>query len=379
MMDTSTTQQTFSISGAGPAGLAAAIAISDNHARAVVYEKHDDVGYRFHGDFQGLENWTTEQDVLDEFSKLGIMPNFDHKPIHEVNVYGPNDTKKIVHSEKPLLYLISRGAQIGTLDYGLKQQALYKDIPIYFSQTISVMPKGGIVTQGPHRADVIAVGYLFDTDMPDGLYMAVMDELAPKGYAYLVIWNGRGTLSTCMFDDFHQERVYLQRTKEFFKQKLGLKMNNPRHFGGTGNFQIPKTVRNGDILYAGESAGFQDPLFGFGIRSSILTGAAAGQALASGSPDSYEQFWKKRVEGFQQTGMTNRWFYARLGNVGYSRLINSFSNDGDIRNQMNREYSPRLWKQLWYQLISHKQSELLNITPGCECTWCRCAHADQVA
>ncbi|MCW8966182.1 MAG: NAD(P)-binding protein, partial [Candidatus Pacearchaeota archaeon] len=58
------------VSGAGPAGLSAAITISDKGKSAVVYEKRADVGYRFHGDFQGLENWTTEEDVLAEFASL---------------------------------------------------------------------------------------------------------------------------------------------------------------------------------------------------------------------------------------------------------------------------------------------------------------------
>ena len=372
-MDMQTTQKVIQISGAGPAGLAASIAITDRNALAAVYEKHDDVGHRFHGDFQGLENWTTHEDVLDEFATLGVKSNFDHKPIHEITVYGPDDIQKIVHSERPLLYLISRGPQAGSLDIGLKQQVLDRGISIHFSETINTLPQGGIVTQGPHRADVIAVGYLFETNMPDGLYMAVMDELAPKGYAYLVIWNGRGTISTCLFDDFHQERAYLQRTVDFFTEKTGLNMGNPRHFGGTGNFQIPKTARKGDILYAGESAGFQDPLFGFGIRSSILTGAIAGRALAEEKPEIYENFWKKRIRNLQQVGMANRWFYNRLGNSGYARLMLHFPENSDIRLRMHHAYKDQLWKRLWYQLIKHQRPKLFCVTPGCECTWCRCS------
>ena len=145
-MDMQTTQKIIQISGAGPAGLAASIAITDRNALAAVYEKHDDVGHRFHGDFQGLENWTTHEDVLDEFATLGVKSNFDHKPIHEITVYGPDDIQKIVHSERPLLYLISRGPQAGSLDIGLKQQVLDRGISIHFSETINTLPQGGIVT-----------------------------------------------------------------------------------------------------------------------------------------------------------------------------------------------------------------------------------------
>ncbi len=53
------------ISGAGPAGLAAALTIAKAGGKAVVHELKGEVGARFHGDFQGLENWTTAEDCGD--------------------------------------------------------------------------------------------------------------------------------------------------------------------------------------------------------------------------------------------------------------------------------------------------------------------------
>jgi len=54
------------IAGAGPAGLAAAITLAKNGRQVVVHEARNEVGDRFNGDFQGLENWTTEQNVLEK-------------------------------------------------------------------------------------------------------------------------------------------------------------------------------------------------------------------------------------------------------------------------------------------------------------------------
>ena len=361
------------VSGAGPAGLAAALAVTAAGQHALVYEKHADVGTRFHGDFQGLENWTTREDVLEELASLGINTDFEHVPIREVVGFDPAGVMKIVRSAQPLFYLVRRGAQPGSLDYALKEQALAAGVEIRFRSPASHLPNGGVVSEGPRRADAIVAGYLFDTDMADGIYLAVSDELAPKGYAYLLINQGRGTVATCLFVDFHNERRYLERSIDFFDNQVGLRMYNQRRFGGGGNFSLPRTARKGNILYAGEAAGFQDPLFGFGIRWALLSGAAAGRALATGNPGQYDQVWKRRMRPYQQTAATNRWIYERLGNRGYSFALRQFPKDGDGRDRLHRSYTPRWWKRGWYHITaSGRVKPLLKLRTDCDCTWCRC-------
>jgi len=366
-------QTVIEISGAGPAGLGAALAVAKAGAHARVYERKGDVGSRFHGDFQGLENWTTETDVLEELDQLGVAADFEHTPFSDIVCFGPGGIERTVHSQRPLFYLLRRGAGNGTLDQYLKQQALAAGVDIHFNENLSRLPQGGIVTEGPHRADAIAAGYLFGTDRADAAYAAVSEQLAPGGYAYLLICNGHATMATCLFRDFHQERTYLRRCVDFFTDKTGIRMETPRRFGGSGNFCLPKRVHKGNILYAGEAAGFQDPLFGFGIRWALLSGAAAGRALADRQPAAYEAFWKHRLRDYHKTAACNRWLYARLGDRGYRELLKHYPADGDIRERMHHAYAPRLWKRLWYNLfLSRHQAAVLNIHDGCDCTWCRC-------
>ena len=76
-----TGNEPIQIVGAGPAGLAAAITLSKADRQVVVHEARSEVGYRFQSDLQGLENWTTEQDVLAMLAELGIAPTgFDCLP-----------------------------------------------------------------------------------------------------------------------------------------------------------------------------------------------------------------------------------------------------------------------------------------------------------
>ena len=362
------------ISGAGPAGLAAALYIHKAGGQARVYERRKDVGVRFHGDFQGLENWTTDIDVLEELRSFGIKTDFDYQPFHNVVCFDPLAEPHHFNSKLPLFYLVKRGRVSGSLDMSLKQQALDAGVEICFEQSVKTLTDGGIVTHGPQRADVIAAGYLFDTDMPDGAWAAISDELAPKGYAYVLVHEGRGTLASCMYAGFHNERDYVSRCVEFFQQHIELTMRNEKHFGGAGNSVIHHIAHKGNILYAGEAAGFQDALFGFGMRWAMLSGSQAAKALLADDADSYEHELDRRLRQYMQVSEVNRWFYHRLGNRGYRSILNRHTGQ-DAREWMQRGYRPRWWTPLaHFMLVRNNRKPFLNIHEDCNCTWCKCQH-----
>lgn len=362
----------LAVVGAGPAGLAAALAIRRAGRSVVVHERNRDVGTRFHGDFQGLENWTTEGDVLDELSALGIEPDFPATPFREVVCFGPDGRAYQFRARRPLFYLVRRGVAEDTLDQALKRQAQARGVEIRFGSSVDQLPEGGVVTGGPRRGDVIASGYLFDTELPNGAYAVVSEQLAPGGYAYLLVSGGRATLATCLFADFHREREYLGRTVAFFRQKTGVRVRDAVRFGGVGNVWLARSARRGGLLYAGEMAGFQDALFGFGMRCALISGAIAGGSLLS-DLNQYDRLWQRRLRGFMQAGAVNRAIYRRLGDRGYSFVLNRYPVDLDVRGWMRRAYAPVWWKRLLYPLTRVRRPLQAEPHAACDCTWCRCS------
>lgn len=367
---------TVEIAGAGPAGLAAALTLAKYGGHAVVTERHRDVGHRFHGDFQGLENWSTAGDVLEELAAMGIEPTFEHTPFSECVFYDPTGREYVYRSERPIWYLVRRGSAPGTLDHGLKRQALAAGVDLRLNTPKAHLPDGGIVAHGPRRVDVIAVGYVFDTDRADGAYAAISDELAPKGYSYLLICGGRGTVASCMFADFHNEKTYLGRTVEFFREKIGIELRNAARFGGYGNVIADSSPQKNRMLYVGEAAGFQDALFGFGIRYAMLSGHLAAQAWLAGVPEDFDRLWRRRLGGLLKTAVVNRYFYEKLGHRGYASLMRRINAASDVRHWLQEYYSSRTTKSLLYPLarrrIARHPPLVARCIDGCDCTWCRC-------
>ena len=363
----------FQIVGAGPAGLAAAIALARAGRRVVVHEAAAQVGSRFQGDYQGLENWTTENDVLDALRGQGIACNFSALPCREGVVFDAWGTRYEIRSDHPLFYMVERGPGPGTLDSALLAQARESGVEVRFKSRIRQIEGPGILAAGPGAADSIAVGLHFETSMSDGWWAICDDDLAPQGYAYLLVANGRGTVKSCMFSKFKREREYVARTIERFRKLVGLEMKNPRPHGGAGNFRIPASAYSGIHPVVGEQAGFQDTLWGFGMRLAIASGVLAASSLNDGGD--YDARWRSELDPLLRTGVVNRAFYGGLGNRGYRWLLRRASGSRDVREFLRRHYHPTLVKRLLYPwAISRVQSRRHDVTcdhVDCACVWCR--------
>ncbi len=213
--------------------------------------------------------------------------------------------------------------------------------------------------------------------MEDGFWVNLDDELAPQGYAYLLVMNGHGTVKSCMFSGFKQEHVYVQRTVAAFQRLVGLEMLNPCPHGGAANFHIPARAVTGAHPVVGEEAGFQDFLWGFGMRYAIVSGVLAARSLLEGKD--YDLLWRRELWPPMWSSMVNRVIFAMLGNRGYRWILQKNRvREWDVHRVLHRVYQPwpikRLllpWARLRYN--SQRRDESCDHV-NCTCVWCR--HGD---
>jgi len=370
------TLRKIDVVGAGPAGLVAAINLAKGGLAVTLHEAAPNVGHRFHGDFQGIENWTTESDVRDFLKRINVDVNFRFVPFRGGIFASPSLQRREIRTREPLFYLVERGGEEGCLDFGLLQQAEAAGVKMAFNARAWNIDGGGLIAVGPRGADMIAKGIVFDTSLDDEAYAIVDDRLAPKGYAYLLVNQRRATLATVIGRDFRNEKIYFQRTLETFKKLVPMRMENIKEFGGYGNFFLRPTAIEGKKLYLGESAGFQDALFGFGMRYAMTSGFLAAQSIIHGRQ--YDDLWKKEVLPLLRTSLANRLVYEFLGNPGYEYIAKRIAQRRDLRQVLRVAYKPSLLKIALFPvaLVAGNFLKRLRVEDkschhdNCSCVWC---------
>ncbi len=361
------------IIGAGPAGLAAALYLAREGHKPVVFEQATDVGRRFTGDFQGLENWSSEDDVTEVLSAVGIARDFRCVPFADGTVFGPSGKSYDIRPTRPLFYLVERGAGAGSLDTGLKQQVLDAGIEIRFGRKVEHATAGKvIVATGPRSPSAIARGMTFQTSHPDGYYGFLGEQFAPRGYAYLLVCGGRATLATCLFDDFKHATDYFKRALDAILKAVPLEVRNPSPFGGYINFRIHRPwVKNNRLYFVGERAGFQDALWGFGLRYAMLSGVLAARAIIHG--EDYDALCQEQIVPQMETALANRLIFSQLGNHGYDWVLRRLAGL-DVISKLREHYAPSPPKRMLFEVAKRRIHSQLR-EPSCDaddcsCLWC---------
>ena len=158
------------------------------------------------------------------------------------------------------------------------------------------------------------------------------------------------------------------------KNLINIDLQQAKEFGGFGNFFLPSiTTGKDNILYVGENAGFQDALWGFGIRHALTSGYLAAESIITGQP--YEKLVQEQILPFLETALANRWVYARLGIKGY-RFILKYLGKRDVIEVLRKHHQYTISKKISYLVARYwYRSRLIDkqcLHLNCHCVWCRC-------
>lgn len=313
------------ILGAGPAGLGAAINLAKAGYEVDVFEKNQDVGKRFRGDLQGLENWSEKGDVLAHLQEMNIEVNFDCDPFAEFRVTDGFRLETITF-KKPFFYLVKRGPLKGSLDQGLKKQALQAGVRIHFGQTLL---KPDIAATGPISREIAGIdkGIVFKTKIKDIAIGMVNEQSDVKGYSYLLVTKGYGCMGTVLVDQLDAVNRCLEKTKQLFSGLIDLDIRNPRPMGGVASFSTKNIFQENGTRYVGEAAGIQDLLWGYGIRSALTSGFLAARSIITGK--SYDILARKQFHHKLKAGVVNRFFWEKLVSKRFPFFMNKLKTSKD--------------------------------------------------
>lgn len=303
------------IAGAGPAGLACAIHLSRAGRPVTVSEARPTVGARFIGGLQILENFSEGEDARDFLTRIGIAPDFLGRGLTEAELFDARLRRTRVRSARPFAYFLRRGPEDGTLDVSLLLQARRAGAAVEFDARRDTADSD-VVATGPKAPDGLAREMTFRTTSPDRVQVLFDAMRAPAGYAYFFVENGWATLGCAVVRDLRRIDRHFEFCVKRFREIADFSVSDERTGYSYMNFALGDSALVGSARLAGEAGGFQDYLFGLGIRYALTTGWLAARSLIEGR--SYDELWEGHVGAKRRAGLGLRLMYESLGDAGMS-------------------------------------------------------------
>src|SRR5262249_17773860 len=113
-----------------------------------------------------------------------------------------------------------------------------------------------------------------------------------------------------------------------------------------GDFDLTRSTTVEYRRYVGEAAGFQDYLFGFGIRYALLSGALAARSIIEGV--NYDKLCRDCLRSQLRTSLVNRYWYEFLGQSGYDMLVRTSGRARDPKQFWMRIYTRPFLRMVVY-------------------------------
>jgi flavin-dependent dehydrogenase len=330
------------IAGAGPSGLAAAIALARAGRSVEVHEAKRDVGMRFIGDLQIIEGASEAESVPDFLDRIGIERNFYFRAADWATFYDHRNAARVIRSAAPYGWFIRRGAEEGTLDRGLLAQAQAAGAKVIFNSRLAA---ADIIATGPASPDGLAREMTWHTSEPERIDVFFDHKLAPGGYSYLFILDGIATFGCAIVADFKHIDDYFEHSLAAAQRRHRFEVPAEHRSGYSYmNFHLKRQATSNGARYVGEAAGFQDYLFGLGIRYALTSGHLAAQSILEARD--FDSLWKNELAAKQETSLVNRFLYEAGGNLGLSMFVRQASRAKDFHRYLSGWHARRWWKAL---------------------------------
>lgn len=350
------------ILGAGLSGLSAATILSREGYDVHVYEIRADSGARFDGDFQGIENWTSDTDFFDEMREWGFDPEeFKATPFNIIDLIHPDDVITQPSTDKPAFRVVERGTDSHCIDQGFKRMAQAAGATIHY-ETRKALEECDIIAAGPKESSAIAFGEIFHTDHPNHVSFQLNDKLAPGAYSYLIIIDGIGLICPCLWRQQKKSSRYLNETIAWYEEHYELNRRPIKRVGGKGDFSLPDRYIHEGRYYVGEAGGLQDFMWGFGMRYAITSGVLAAHSIMERCD--YEKEIRGRLVPLVRASAINRFLMNRVSNRGFKMVATHWVRDekrhGDGLHFMKWVYQPgifrrALWPVVKFAMLRRKQ------------------------
>ncbi|MEA2416370.1 MAG: hypothetical protein QOI58_3027 [Thermoanaerobaculia bacterium] len=379
------------IAGAGPSGLAAAIILARAGREVEVHEAKGDVGTRFIGDLQIIEGASETEPVPDFLDRLGIARNFYFRAADWATFYDHKNSARVIRSKEPYGWFIHRGAEEGTLDRGLLAQAQGAGAKVIFNSRLAA-DQADIVATGPASPDGLAKEMTWsvgrresgvgsrssdpsDTrhptpDTPELIDVYFNHKLSPGGYSYLFILDGVATFGCAIVADFKQIDSYFDHSLAAAQRLHHFEVPADARTGYSYmNFHLKNAATSNGARFVGEAAGFQDYLFGLGIRYALTSGSLAARSILE--ERDYDELWKSELGAKQQTSLVNRFLYESGGNFGLSMFVRQAARAKDFHHYLSGWHRATWWKSLLSPVVRRvwKHEGRCQHKPGPH--WCR--------
>lgn len=337
------------IAGGGPAGLCAALLLARAGESVELREKHQQVGRRFAGAVHGIENWSSTAPFTERLRSWGIDLGRTLTPCHELILCNEH-TRRSVSSELPLFYLVGRGSEADCLEGTLLRLAREAGAELRLGERFEP-GTADIDATGPQstRRMCVETGIHFRTRSSDVAAALVARDATPYGYAYLLVRDGRGSLSTVRFDGQPVTRQQLETCARLLTRHVPVDIREARPAAGYGSYIMSGQLRRSGSWAIGESAGLQDFVWGFGIRRALESGALAARCWLEGAPYAA---WARREFGIpDRASLVNRYFWDTTATLGFRAYVHLLNRRGDVRASLLRATQERLAHRLLYPLV----------------------------